>query len=159
MTGRRYVLVLGSLLVVAVGLGFCFSVLLRRGESVALPLPLVQFIARPDDFSGHVLSLQGYLVTHGTRGELFQSEADASHGLVSNGVAIDFAAARVPADLMEHLNRRFVTVIGRADSETPVAGAAGLITPGSLPLLRDIEAIQPIMPLESSGGSQTGAEQ
>jgi len=126
---------------------------------VTLPLPLVQFIARPDDFSGHVLSLQGYLVADGTRGELFQSEADASHGLVGNGVTIDFAAARVPADLVAQLNHRFVTVIGRADSGTPVAGAAGLITPGSVPLLRDIEAIQPIMPLESSGRPQSSADE
>ena len=126
---------------------------------MTLPLPLVQFIARPDDFSGHVLSLQGYLVADGTRGELFQSEADASHGLVGNGVTIDFAAARVPADLVAQLNHRFVTVIGRADSGTPVAGAAGLITPGSVPLLRDIEAIQPIMPLESSGRPQSSADE
>src|SRR5262249_34832397 len=107
ISARRYLLVLGGLLLAAVGLGFGRASFFGRAWSTTLPLPLVQYIARPDDFSGHVLALQGYLVTDGAKGELFLSEADAANGLVANGVAIDFAGARVPLGRVGELDHRF----------------------------------------------------
>src|SRR5262249_43679572 len=111
--------------------------------STTLPLPLVQYIARPDDFSGHVLALQGYLVADGVKGELFLSEADAANRLVANGVAIDFTGAHVPADRVAEVDHRFVTIIGRRAPAVAVPGAAGLVSSASVPLLRDIEAVEP----------------
>lgn len=75
--------------------------------------PLVRLLANPDEFDSKRVLTSGYLWFGVDGPTLFLSEADAVHGVVSNGVALVFAEALAgDQTLRARADRKYVAITG-----------------------------------------------
>lgn len=82
-----------------------------------MPVSVIQLLAVPEDFSGRVIAVKGFLILEEENQTLYLGEDDAANAIFQNGIWVVLPGDEDLAQRYQQLfNRRYVRIIGRFET-------------------------------------------